>query len=238
VVVVVGGGEVVVVGRLVVVVVAGARVVVVVGACVVVVVVGACVVVVVGASVVVVVGASVVVVVGGSVDVVVSGGGGSVVVVVSGGGASVVVVVSSGGGVSGGAIGSDVGHSAGWAGSAGGGHSSAPAISVAKGAVGTPDPAAPRRTAPAIRATVIRRGVEDVDTRFTSSRKRPYPALFARSVVACPLVTQVGPDQIRPGRTLISVQTPKSPTATSSETRPTAVRSSPPSYRPGSPAAV
>jgi hypothetical protein len=180
--VVVGGGAVVVVGRFVVVVVAGARVVVVAGGCVVVV----------GACVVVVVGASVVVVAGGSVDVVVSGGGGSVVVPSSGG-------TASGGAVSGGDVGSGVGQSTGWAGSAGGGHSSAPAISVAKGAAGpTPDPAAPKRTAPAIRATVIRRWAEDVDTGLTSSRKRAYPALFARSVAACPLVTPVG--RIRSGR--------------------------------------
>jgi hypothetical protein len=172
VVVVGGGGAVVVVGRFVVVVVAGARVVVVV----------ACVVVVVGACVVVVVGASVVVVVGGSVDVVVSGGG------------TVVVVVSSGG-----EVGSGVGQSTGCAGSAGGGHSSAPAISVAKGAAGpTPDPAAPRRTAAVITATVTRRWAEDVDTGLTSSRARADPALFALRVVACPLVTGVG--RIRSGR--------------------------------------
>jgi hypothetical protein len=186
-----GGGAVVVVGWLVVVVVAGARVVVVVGARVVVVV-GASVVVVVGASVVVVVGASVVVVVGGSVDVVVSGGGGSVVVPSSGG-------TVSGGAVSGGDVGSGVGQSIGWAGSAGGGHSSAPAVSVAKGPVGpAPDPAAPRRTAAVIRATVIRRWAEAVDTGLTSARARADPALFAPRVVACPLVT--GRSRIRSGR--------------------------------------
>jgi hypothetical protein len=178
-----GGGAVVVVGRSVVVVVAGASVVVVVGASVVVV----------GASVVVVVGASVVVVVvGGSVDVVVSGGGGSVVVPSSGG-------TVSGGAVSGGDVGSGVGQSVGWAGSAGGGHSSAPAVSVAKGPVGpAPEPAAPRRTAAVIRATVNRRWAEDVDTGLTSARARADPALFAPRVVACPLVT--GKSRIRSGR--------------------------------------
>jgi hypothetical protein len=172
-----GGGAVVVVGRFVVVVVAGARVVVVVGASVVVV----------GALVVVVVGASVVVVVvGGSVDVVVSAGGS-------------VVVVSSGGAVSGGDVGSGVGQSVGWAGSAGGGHSSAPAVSVAKGPVGpAPEPAPPRRTAAVIRATVNRRWAEDVDTGLTSARARADPALFAPRVVACPLVT--GKSRIRSGR--------------------------------------
>ena len=157
-VVVVVGSSVVVVGRLVVVVVGGRVVVVVSGGRVVVVVEG-------GGGSVVVVGASVVVVVsGGSVVVVVSGG--RVVVVVSGGS---VVVVSSGGAV--GAVVSGGGHSTGWAGSAGGGHSSAPATSVAKGPVGpVPEPAAPRRTAPVRRATVIRRWAEDVDTRLTSSR--------------------------------------------------------------------
>jgi hypothetical protein len=162
-VVVVAGGAVVVVGRFVVVVVAGGAVVVV-GRFVVVVVAGAWVVVVVGASVVVVVGTSVVVVVGTSVVVVV-------------GTSVVVVVVFSGGTVSGGDVGSGVEQSTGCAGSAGGGHSSAPAISVANGPAGpTPDPAAPRRTAAVIAATVIRRWAEDVDTGLTSSRARADPA--------------------------------------------------------------
>jgi hypothetical protein len=210
VVVVVGGGAVVVVGRCVVVVgrcvvvVPGARVVVVVGACVVVVT-GAWVVVVVGACVVVVVGASVVVVVGGSVDVVVSGGGGAVVVVSPGGAVSGGAV--SGGAVSGGAVsggvagcdvGSGVGQSTGWAGSAGGGQSSALAVRVAKGPAGpVPEPAAQRRTAAVIRATVIRRWAEDVDTGLSSAPTRADPALFARRVIACPLVTQTS--RIRSG---------------------------------------
>jgi len=140
--------------------VVGGTVVVVVGGAVVVVG-GGAVVVVGGGSVVVVVGGSVVVVVGGSVDVV---GGGSVEGVV-------VDDVASGDWQS---TGGWFGSGGGWFGSAGG-QSCAPAVTVANGIAGpSPEPAAPTRTAPVNRATVIRRWVADVDTASpTHSCKEP-----------------------------------------------------------------
>ena len=140
-------------------------------------------VVVVGGSVVVVVGGAVVVVVGGSVDASWSAARSTwsscsaPAAAVgrrrrpaarwsssSSGGA--VVVVSSG-----------AGHSTGgWAGSAGGHSPSAPAITTANGTEGpAPVPTAPTRTAPAIRATVIRRWAADVDTGISDPVRKGTP---------------------------------------------------------------